>query len=498
MISKGYLSGAAVCAIATILAGAGGYWARANAETGAVNAAPGASPLAMTPESFADIVQKVAPAVVSIDVVGKASPTPAALQGGAPFMFRFGAPNGVANNPFGFDFGPMAPAAPMPMRGTASGFFISSDGYILTNNHVVQDADKITVRTKDGRSLTARLIGRDPATDLAVIRVEGHDFPFVSFEDRAKPRVGDWVVAVGNPFGLGGTATAGIVSALSRHNVGQSNYIDYMQIDAPINRGNSGGPTFDVYGRVVGVNTMIYSPSGGSVGIGFDIPASVAASVSQSLIDHGKVVRGYIGASVQTITPEIADSLGLPSNKGALVAEVVPGGPSDQAGLKPGDLVQSVDGHDVASASDLTRQVGLAHPGDALHLQVRREGRSQAFVLRAGTRPSEATLASNGERPGAGAQGDAPNPGVLGMQLAPNASGGVTIEGVQPGSDAGDKGLARGDVILRAGDRPVATTADLSAAAHDARKDGRKEMLVLVAHGGHRLFVPLDIAKDTG
>ncbi|HEY3888136.1 MAG TPA: Do family serine endopeptidase [Caulobacteraceae bacterium] len=454
----------------------------------------------MAPESFADIVQKVAPAVVSIDVVGKAKPTDAAVRGqGAPFTFRFGAPNGDGDspgNPFGFDFGQIMPPAP-PMRGTASGFFISSDGYILTNNHVVDHADKITVRTKDGRSLSAKLIGRDSATDLAVIRVEGHGYPFVSFEDRAKPRVGDWVVAVGNPFGLGGTATAGIVSALSRRNVGESNYVDYMQIDAPINRGNSGGPTFDVYGRVVGVNTMIYSPSGGSVGIGFDIPASVAASVSRQLIDQGKVVRGYIGATIQTITPEIADSLGLPSDKGALVAEVVPGGPSDQAGLKSGDLVQSVDGNRIGSANDLTRQVGLVRPGDTIHLQVRRNGRLQDFALRAGVRPSEAVLASNGDLQGGGGGADASH-GVMGMQLAPNASGGVTIEGVRPGSDAGDKGLASGDVILRAGDHRVATAADLSAAARDAKQKGRTEMLVLVNHGGHRLFVPLEIAKSAG
>jgi serine protease Do len=501
-----YLSGAAFCAVGAIIAGAGGYWARAYAEAGAVNASPAASALGMAPESFADIVQKVAPAVVSIDVVGKATPTAAALQGqGAPFTFRFGTPNGNGDDPdnpfgpFGFDFGQMMPQAPQmaPMRGTASGFFISSDGYILTNNHVVQDAEKITVRTKDGRSLSARLIGRDPATDLAVIRVDGDGFPFVSFEDRAKPRVGDWVVAVGNPFGLGGTATAGIVSALSRRNVGESNYVDYMQIDAPINRGNSGGPTFDIYGRVVGVNTMIYSPSGGSVGIGFDIPASTAASVSRQLIDHGKVVRGYIGATIQTVTPEIADSLGLPSDKGALVAEVVPGGPSDQAGLKSGDLVQSVDGNPIATAEDLTRQVGLAHPGDIVHLQVRRDGRMQDLSLRAGARPSEAALASNPDLQGDGTDADAAN-GVMGMQLTPNASGGVTIEGVRPGSDAGDKGLARGDVILRAGEHRVATAADLSAAAREARQKGRTEMLVLVNHGGHKLFVPLQVGKAMG
>src|SRR6185437_14728923 len=233
------------------------------------------------------------------------------------------------------------------MHAAGSGFFISPDGYIVTNNHVVDHADKITVHTSDDRTFKAHVVGRDPATDLAVVKVDTANMPFVSFEDRAKPRVGDWVVAVGNPFNLGGTATAGIVSALGRKNVSDSSYVDYMQIDAPINRGNSGGPTFDLYGRVVGVNTAIFSPSGGSVGIGFDIPADVAASVSRQLIDHGKIVRGYIGAQIQDVTADIADSLDLKDRKGALVADVTPDGPADRAGLKAGDVVIDVNGQSV-------------------------------------------------------------------------------------------------------------------------------------------------------
>ncbi|HEY5410048.1 MAG TPA: trypsin-like peptidase domain-containing protein, partial [Caulobacteraceae bacterium] len=344
------MSGAAIGAL--VLAAAGGYWARASAETGAVNGPAIAAPAAGAPTSFANIVQRVAPAVVSIDVEHKAGPSQTAYssQGGNPFSFRFGAPgDGDGDGQGDSDQGPGAPfgffnlpqmqqAQPQLMKASGSGFFISADGYIVTNNHVVEGADKITVHTKDGRDLKARLIGRDSATDLAVVKVDGGGFPYVSFEDRAKPRVGDWVVAVGNPFGLGGTATAGIVSALGRRNVADSNYVDYMQIDAPINRGNSGGPTFDAYGRVVGVNTAIYSPSGGSVGIGFDIPADVVAQVSRQLIEHGKITRGYIGATVQAVTPEISDSLGLHGRKGALVAELTPGGPAEQAGLRPGDV----------------------------------------------------------------------------------------------------------------------------------------------------------------
>jgi serine protease Do len=318
--------------------------------------APGA------PMSFADVVERVGPAVVSIDSEGRGH-----AEGGKPLK---------SDHP--------------AVSGTGSGFFISADGYIATNNHVIDGADTLTVRTKDGRSLPAKLVGRDPATDLAVLRVEGQGFPFVTFEDAAKPRVGDWVIAVGNPFNLGGSATAGIVSGLSRRDVGDSNYVDYMQIDAPINMGNSGGPTFDVHGRVVGVNTMILSPTGGSVGLGFDIPADVAAQVTNQLIASGKVVRGYIGAATQPVTREIADSLGLADAKGALVAELSPGGPSEKAGLKQGDLVLRVDGRLVESPVELTRAIGQAREGQALKLQVRRDGHEQDIVVRSGVRPPEA------------------------------------------------------------------------------------------------------------
>ena len=290
------------------------------------------------------------------------------------------------------------------MRASGSGFFISHDGYIVTNNHVVENAATITVRTGDDQELKARLIGRDPATDLAVIKVEGSGFPFVSFEDKAKPRVGDWVIAVGNPFGLGGTATAGIVSALARPNVSGSNYVDYMQIDAPINRGNSGGPSFDLSGRVVGVNSAIFSPSGGSVGIGFDIPADVAQTVSRDLIAGGKVVRGYIGASVQEVTPEIAESIGVKNKKGALVASLTPGGPASRAGLQTGDLVTRIDGREVLSSTDLTRQVGMVRVGQDIRLSVLRDGRAQEVVIKAGERPSEEALAANDRQPREGRQ----------------------------------------------------------------------------------------------
>ncbi|MGA0603810.1 Do family serine endopeptidase [Caulobacter sp. KR2-114] len=501
MTKKRLMGGVAIAAAATVLATVGGLLARAG-EPGAVNP-PAASNGPGAQHSFADIVQTVAPAVVSIDVESKPDPSQVALQRQGPFSFQFGGAPGDdgQDNPFGFSFRRLIPQAPdgakaPPQKATGSGFFISADGYIVTNNHVIEDAQKITVRTKDGRSLKATLVGHDPATDLAVVKVEGKSFPFVSFEDRGKPRVGDWVVAVGNPFGLGGTATAGIVSALDRPNVSGSNYVDFMQIDAPINRGNSGGPTFDTYGRVVGVNTAIFSPSGGSVGIGFDIPADIASRVTQQLIAHGKVTRGYIGATVQAVTPDIAGSLGLSSVKGALIAEVVPGGPSDEAGLKSGDLVTAIDGRSVASATDLTRQVAMIHPGDTARLQVWRDGHTQAVTLRAGLRPSEASLAGADGAPDGGDADDAS--ATLGMRLAPKAGGGLTIEGLAANSDAQEKGLRRGDVILRAGDSPLATPSDLVSAEHKAKALGRSDVLLLVAHGDRKFFVPIQMAKAQG
>jgi serine protease Do len=470
------------------------------AQTGgahAVNAAPVAPPPAAAPVSFADIVARVAPAVVSVDVEGKGHLQPAAafqgpgddddgaeaLPPGFPDLRRFfGAPGGQ-------------PQRPQPMRGTGSGFFVSSDGFIVTNNHVVEGADTITVRTNDDRTLKAHLVGRDPATDLAVIKVDGGGFPFVSFEDRAKPRVGDWVVAVGNPFNLGGTATAGIVSALARANVSGSSYVDYMQIDAPINRGNSGGPTFDLYGRVVGVNSAIFSPTGGSVGIGFDIPADVAAQVTKQLISHGKIVRGFIGATVQDVTPEIADSLGIPAKSGALVADVTSGGPSARAGLRSGDIVTEVDGTPIKGASELTRRVGLLQPGQSVKLLVRRDGKLQAMTLTSGVRPAEDQLASNDRvAPGAARGGQS---GGLGLMVSP-APGGLKVEGVDPDSDAAAKGIRPGDLIEEVAGKPATSAEAVKAAVQAAKAGGRSSVLVRAKRGDQHLFLALKATNEKG
>jgi serine protease Do len=507
--SRAFTSAAALGVAALMALGTGGYWAaaRAGSSPGALRA-PGAadariSPLG-APDSFADIVSKVAPAVVSIDIEKKASPNnidfnPQDVP--APFQFFFGAPGG--GNPDArrapqFPGGPnVGPRSSAPMRASGSGFFITADGYVVTNNHVVDGADKISVKTSDGREFKARLVGHDPATDLAVLKVEGGPFQFVSFESRGKPRVGDWVVAVGNPFGLGGTATAGIVSALGRQNISGSSFVDYMQIDAPINRGNSGGPTFDLDGHVVGVNTAIFSPSGGSVGIGFDIPADVAAATTRQLMETGTVTRGYIGATVQTLSPELAESLGLASAHGAMVDNVTPGGPSERGGLRSGDVVVDVGGHAVASASDLTRQVALARPGDEIRVAVLRAGARHEIAIRSGVRPSEAALASNvGSGPRERDERSAPR--VLGLDLTPDPNGGLVVGGVSPSSDAAAEGLRRGDVILRAGSRPVQSAADLSESVASARAAGRKSVPLLVARAGRRFYVAVAVAGDRG
>jgi serine protease Do len=489
-----FLSAASLGAVAILTAGAG-YFAHAQGESGAVNA-PGKMADQDGPKSFADLVAKVAPAVVSINVVEKPESNAAALEEETPFDQGGGGSQGGGENPFGFRF--MIPQSPQnmpPVRASASGFFVSPNGLLVTNNHVVEGAQKITVATNDGRSLPARVVGTDPATDLAVIKVDGGPFPYVSFEDRAQPRVGDWVVAVGNPFGLGGTATAGIVSALGRQNVSGSNYVDYMQIDAPINRGNSGGPTFDVEGHVVGVNTAIYTPSGGSVGIGFDIPANVAAQVTHELIAYGQVTRGYIGATVQSLSPELAGSLGLGSVKGAVVDQLSSGGPAQSAGLRSGDVITSIDGRTVTSSDDLTRQVALTRPGQIVHVGVLRDGRPLDVAIRSAVRPSEASLAENntqgGQDEGPGAQAGPP---MLGMQLAPDPNGGLVVQGVSPNSGAAEEGVQQGDVILRAGERPINSALDLSQAVSQAKAAGRKRVPLLVARAGQRFFVPLPIS----
>ena len=514
MLSKktGLIVGVAAAGVAAAaLAGAGVRWNPSF--TGAsgqrlsltpVSTATIFAPPPGAPMSFADIFDKVSPAVVTIDVTSHIDARSAIAHGlhipGLPF-------NVVPPNPKGGggdddDSGPKA-------QSSGSGFFISPSGYIVTNNHVVENADDIKVTLKDGREMPAKIVGRDEATDLAVIKVEGSGFPFVDFENSAKPRVGDWVIAVGNPFGLGGTATAGIVSAYGR-DIGDS-FVDFIQIDAPINRGNSGGPTFDIYGRVIGVNSAIFSPSGGSVGIGFAIPADVADSITKELIAKGKVTRGYLGATIQNVTPEIAESLGQKGRKGALVAELVPGGPAEKAGVQPGDVVFALDGRPVDSSVELTRMVAQSHAGDILHLQVLRDGKERVIDVKSGTRPSEEQLAANNRDDESGQDQpqtpEAQHPNALGMSLGalddatrrhlglPADVHGAVVLSVKSSSDAGEKGFRAGDILVRVGDTAVSSPADVQAAVARAKHDAMASVLVGVRRDGHTQFVPLKIEK---
>jgi serine protease Do len=455
-------------------------------------AAPLSSRSARTPKSFADIFARVSPAVVSIDVdrVERA----AARRPAAPFGFGF--PFGPF--PFGGPRGGADQAPELQIRASGSGFFISRDGYIVTNNHVVENARTITVRLTDGRRLTARLVGRDPGTDLAVVKVDGGPFPFVEFETDARPRVGDWVMAVGNPFNLGGTATVGVVSAEGR-DIGEQ-FVGYLQIDAPINRGNSGGPTFDVYGRVVGVNTAIFTPSGGSVGIGFAIPSDLADRVTRQLISEGKVTRGYLGATIQSVTPDIAASLGKGAPAGALVTEVVPDGPAAKGGLQSGDLIVALDGKAVSSSGDLTRRIAAATPGQRLSIQVERRGERRTVLVTAGERPAEAELAQQG-----GGGPGAASAGPLGLQLGrlddaarrrlnlDDDAQGALVTGVESGSAAAREGVRSGDVVVRAGDPPGAGPAAVAEAVSPAKAAGRKSVLLLVSRNGRNTFVALPL-----
>jgi serine protease Do len=525
MTSKktGYLLGAVAGAgvMAAAVAGAGVRLPAAHAEQGQVikaSTAPIFAPPPGAPMSFADIFERVSPAVVSIEVTSRADPSAALRIPGLPFdIIPRGQGQGQGQGedegapPQGGRTERGQPRLPS-QQSSGSGFFISADGYVVTNNHVIENAESIKVILKDETELEATVVGRDEATDIAVLKVRGGrgPFPFVNFENSAKPRVGDWVIAVGNPFGLGGTATAGIISAYGR-DIGE-NFVDYIQIDAPINRGNSGGPTFDVYGRVIGVNTAIFSPTGGSVGIGFAIPAEVADTIARQLISGGKVTRGYIGATVQSFTAEMAEAEGLGEQRGAIISDVTPGGPSERAGLRAGDIVIAVNGRAVKSNSELTREVAKARPGDVLRLEVLRERRRQMIEIRSGVRPSERELAQNDNTPGGRGQGGGalqqqrPTPSVLGLALAPldeptrrqlslpaNVRGAVVLS-VDEASDAGEKGLRRGDVIVRAGDRAVTSAAEVQSVVAAARQAGRTSVLVGVYRQGRTLFLPLKIS----
>jgi serine protease Do len=380
------------------------------------------------------------------------------------------------------------------ITGEGSGFFISADGYAVTNNHVVDHAESVQVTMDDGTSYTAKVVGTDPKTDLALIKVDGKkDFPFVKFSDQ-KPRIGDWVVAVGNPFGLGGTVTAGIVSASGR-DIGNGPYDDFIQIDAPINKGNSGGPAFDMNGNVIGVNTAIYSPSGGSVGIGFDIPSTTAKLVVAQLKDKGAVTRGWLGVQVQPVTAEIADSLGLKEARGAIVDNPQDGSPAAKAGIEAGDVITAVNGTAIKDSRDLARTIATLAPGSSVMLDVFHKGDSKTVTLALGELPNERQAkADEGKaQPGNGAP-------RLGLALAPagevQGAGqkGVVVTEVDPQGPAAQRGIQTGDVILNVGGKPVANVGDVRSELAQAKSSGKNSVLLQIKNADATRFVAVPLA----
>lgn len=451
-----------------------------------------------TPPGFGDLVSKVKPAVISVRVkIDQDNDKSAMLQQNrmdqdedSPFdqfsrQFGFRGPGGMNGMPR---------QRHQVITGEGSGFFISADGYAVTNNHVVDHAESVQVTMDDGSIYTAKVVGTDPKTDLALIKVDGKkDFPFVKFSDQ-KPRIGDWVVAVGNPFGLGGTVTAGIVSASGR-DIGNGPYDDFIQIDAPINKGNSGGPAFDMNGNVIGVNTAIFSPSGGSVGIGFDIPSSTAKLVVAQLKDKGAVTRGWLGVQVQPVTAEIADSLGLKAARGAIVDNPQDGSPAAKAGIEAGDVITAVNGTAIKDSRDLARTIATLAPGTSVKLDVVHKGDTKTVTLALGELPNERQAKADDGK----AQQSAGTP-RLGLSLAPagdvQGAGqkGVVVTEVDPQGPAAQRGIQTGDVILNVGGKAVANVGDVRSELAQAKSSGKNSVLLQVKNAETTRFVAVPLA----
>jgi len=481
----GFGTAALVFAPGTPLHGAFGNAAQAQ------NLSEKVQQLPQRPVGFADIVEKVKPAVISVRVKidrpadSDSNDEDLPFPPGSPFerfFRRFGMPNTHGHE---------------VITGQGSGFFISRDGYAVTNNHVVQGAENVQVTTDDSKIHNAKVIGTDPRTDPALIKVDGNDFPFVKLADNS-PRVGDWVLAVGNPFGLGGTVTAGIVSARGR-DIGAGPYDDFIQIDAPVNKGNSGGPTFDVDGNVIGVNTAIFSPSGGSVGIAFAIPSDTVKSVVEQLRDKGSVTRGWIGVQIQTVTPDIADSMGLKETTGALVSEPQKDSPAAKAGIQSGDVITSVNEVPVHDPRELARKIGTMAPGTAVKLNVIHQGQSETLTLTLGTLPEQKEASASPEQN----QREVPDGELpkLGLTLAPSGkvsgsgADGVVVTAVNAGGVAAEHGFQIGDVILEVGGKTVSTPAEVRKSLADARSEGKHTILFRVKSDDGMKFVALPLGS---
>ena len=457
--------------------------------------------------SFANVVERVRPAVVSIRVKGeRQNPRQSFMDAfpdvpeGSPlerFFREFGMPNGPGQ---GGRQGQRGQSRPEVTMSQGSGFIISREGKVVTNYHVVKDATEVTVVLDDGNEYRAKVLGSDEKTDMALVKIDAPrtDFPTVPFAP-SDIRVGDWVLAVGNPFGLGGSVTAGIVSARGRE-IGAGPYDDFLQIDAPINRGNSGGPTFNLNGEVVGVNTAIYSPSGGSVGIGFAIPAETVQKVISQLEKNGEVVRGWLGVQIQPINRDMADGLGLKDARGALVAEPQSTSPAAKAGIRAGDAIIAVEGRPIRGPRELARTIAGYEPGANVKVTIIRNGTEQDVTVTLGKLPTEVRQASSGKE-GQDDGAVATSLAGLGLAVAPAAEvgqgdKGVVVVRIDPRGVAASRDIAVGDVILEVQGRAVATAADVTSAVREARNDGRKAVLMRVQKGDQTRFVPVPLAAS--
>ncbi len=464
-------------------------------------AVPQAAAERLAAMSFSAVFKEVLPAVVNISTTARVDNRhglrmPGWPQG-SPFekhfreFFEDGSPNAVPRRPHG------------KMTSLGSGFVVDPDGYVVTNNHVIADASRITVTIQNGESVEAEVVGRDAKTDLALLKIEVDEpLPFVAWGDSDRATVGDWVLTVGNPFGLGGTVTAGIISARGR-DIHSGPFDDFLQIDAPINRGSSGGPAFDVNGRVIGVNTAIFSPNGGNVGIGFAIPASVAEPVIAELKANGEVRRGWLGVEIQKVTPEIAESLGLETAEGALVARVRPGGPADEAGIQQGDLILRFDGTKVARIRDLPRIVAGTAAGSTVEIELLRKSESTTVTATIGRMKNEQRHADAGpERSGPG-RVVLEDLGLTVASLTPEArqhygiadalEGAVVVAVAEDGT-AAKNNLRRGDVIIGVDQSRVSSADDVAAKVENIRNQERPAILMLIDRGGEQRFVALEFA----
>ncbi|PPD30751.1 MAG: serine protease [Hyphomicrobium sp.] len=465
---------------------------------------------ARAPLSFADIVERVKPAVVSISVTGeqKVAKNQKGERGGPPGGAPGGLPDLPEDHPLNEFFKnlpkefrgqpgtPGQPGAQKPVQGQGSGFVISADGFVVTNNHVIEGAGKIQVSFDEQNKHDADLVGTDPRTDLALLKIKGNKtFPFLKFADKPA-RVGDWVIAVGNPFGLGGTVTAGILSAMGR-DIGSGPY-DFIQIDAAVNRGNSGGPTFNLDGEVIGVNTAIYSPSGGNVGIAFAVPAKTANDVIMQLKATGAVSRGWLGVKIQNVDEDTAASIGLADPRGAFVTEVTAGGPAVAGGLKTQDAILQVNGEKIADSRDLARKIAEFAPNTTVDVKVWRNNSEQTVKVKLGTFPTSKEELAKVEQSKPAPVGQT-SLTQLGLTLLPARQGGgkegVVIAEVEPGSDAAQKGLKSGDIILEVQGQPVATPEEALSGVKKAAELGRKAVLLHVKSADNKRFVAVQLKK---